>query len=80
MTASQRRVLVALCELTADKGYPPTEREIARRAGLAHSTIVPLVHDLARQGLVRLTDQRSPRQTRSLNARYCSRYSGAMLP
>ena len=54
MTRRQKDVLVALCQMTAEKGYPPAVRDLATRCGLSHhaGTVMHHLHNLERQGLV----------------------------
>ena len=40
MTPQQRRVLLAIMNLIADKGYSPTIREIGQEVGLSSSSSV----------------------------------------
>lgn len=59
---AQDRVLAAILSLSAERGYPPTYREIGERVGLAHSAVHNHMRTLSEAGLV----HEDPRTARSL--------------
>lgn len=68
LTARQREVLAALERLTADRGYPPTLRELGAEVGLSSaSSVWAHVHVLEEAELIARQPGR-PRTTRSVRA------------
>lgn len=64
-TDRQRRILEVIHEFTAERGYPPSVREIGERVGLSSSsTIHSHLKSLERQGLIS-RDPTKPRALRS---------------
>jgi repressor LexA len=64
-TERQRRILEVIREFTAERGYPPSVREIGERVGLSSSsTIHAHLKTLERRGLIR-RDPTKPRALRS---------------
>src|SRR5437588_12704484 len=64
-TERQRRILEVIHEFTAERGYPPSVREIGERVGLSSSsTIHSHLKSLERQGLI-TRDPTKPRAMRS---------------
>jgi len=64
-TDRQRRILEVIQEFTAERGYPPSVREIGERVGLSSSsTIHSHLKSLERQGLIS-RDPTKPRALRS---------------
>jgi repressor LexA len=64
-TERQRRILEAINELTAERGYPPSVREIGERVGLSSSsTIHAHLKALEKRGLIS-RDPTKPRALRS---------------
>jgi repressor LexA len=64
-TERQRHILRAITELTAERGYPPSVREIGERVGLSSSsTIHAHLKALERRGLIS-RDPTKPRALRS---------------
>lgn len=52
MTVARGRVLSALCDLTDEKGRPPSLREIGRATSLSHVTVLQYLLCLRRDGYV----------------------------
>jgi repressor LexA len=64
-TERQRRILQAISEFTAERGYPPSVREIGERVGLSSSsTIHAHLKALEKRGLIS-RDPTKPRALRS---------------
>lgn len=64
-TERQQRILEVIHEFTAERGYPPSVREIGERVGLSSSsTIHAHLKTLERRGLIR-RDPTKPRALRS---------------
>lgn len=55
------RVLAAIDDLTKEKGYPPTFREVSHRLGIYHSVVHHHVVRLRKAGLLYAPDQRIAR-------------------
>lgn len=59
----QQRILEAIAEMTAERGYPPSVREIGERVGLSSSSTVQAhLRSLERRGLI----SRDPTKPRAL--------------
>jgi repressor LexA len=53
VTPRQRQVYVAIDHLTAERGYPPTVRELCDRVGMrSSSTVVTKLEALRREGFI----------------------------
>ena len=66
-TERQRRILKAIAEFKAERGYPPSVREIGERVGLSSSsTIHAHLKALERRGLI----SRDPTKPRALRAEF----------
>src|SRR5690348_5325518 len=64
-TERQRRILQAIADFRAERGYPPSVREIGERVGLSSSsTIHAHLKALERRGLIS-RDPTKPRALRS---------------
>jgi SOS-response transcriptional repressor LexA len=61
MKEREKQLLDAIVRLTADRGFAPTMRELARAVGVSVSRIKQLTDDCERQGFIR----RDPRIARS---------------
>jgi SOS-response transcriptional repressor LexA len=52
LTPRQNAVLDSIRDLTADKGYPPTDAEIAQRANMSRTRVRQHVDNLVDRGIV----------------------------
>lgn len=61
VTLRQRQVLAAIAELAAERGYPPTMREIGAAVGLSSSSTVAVhISNLEQIGML-TRDRHTPR-------------------
>lgn len=66
MRQRQQEILAFIIKDTADKGYPPTVREIGKAVGLlSSSTVFGHLQRLARDGYIQITPD-SPRAIKVL--------------
>jgi len=65
LTDTRRRILAAIRDLTRERGYPPTVREIGQAVGLRSTSSVQYqLHILCRAGYVWQQGQRRARTVR----------------
>lgn len=60
---SKSRVLRGIATFTEKHGYPPSYRDLAELAGIAHSLVHVYVRELRADGLI---DERDPKITRAI--------------